>query len=78
MNEIGAVFWNNVLRNNMVFILSFGLLLVIVETPKLSQSYLKGLKIIAGLAVSSLIGWIISYNISVDLFYIFPGIYFLT
>ncbi len=78
MNDIGAVFLDNVLRNNMVFILSFGLLLVIVETPKLSQSYLKGLKITAGLAVSSLIGWIFFHNISADLVYIFPGIYFLT
>lgn len=78
MNEIGAVFWNFVLRDNMVFILSFGLLLVIVETPRLSKAYVKGLKITAGIAVSSLTGLYITANISPELVFIFPGIYFIT
>ncbi|MFW5787575.1 MAG: Rnf-Nqr domain containing protein [Halanaerobiales bacterium] len=78
MNEIGVIFWNYVLRNNMVFILSFGLLLVIVETPRLSESYVKGLKITAGMAVTSLTGLFITANISSHVIFLLPGIYFIT
>jgi len=78
MNEIGRLFLNYVFGENIVFVLFIGLLLVIVETPKLKESYLTGLKITTGLAVSVLAGWLLAVYIPSDFSFIMPGVYFLT
>ncbi|MFW6270411.1 MAG: hypothetical protein ACOC4G_10050 [Bacillota bacterium] len=78
MNEAGRLFWDYVISENIVLVLHIGLLLIIVETPKLRESFLSGLKITAGLTTSILTGWLLSFYISSGLSFIMPGVYFLT
>ena len=77
MNEIILLFWNSLLSNNIVFVSFIGVLLIIVETPNLKDSYLDGLKIIAGLTLSIIFAWILSSYIPPVYNHFLPGIYFL-
>ena len=77
MNDIILLFWNSLISNNIVFISFIGVLLIVIETPKLKDSYLDGLKITAGLSMSIILAWIISYYIPSAYNHFLPGVYFI-
>lgn len=85
MAETGSLFLNNILTNNIVFISLWGIVLLILEADNLRKSYIKGMKISAGLLISMLLGWIFSawfggqLHVDLLLFWLssFMGIFFL-
>jgi len=76
MSEIIWLFWDQLLKNNIVLISFTAILLIIVETPKLRSAFKNGLIITGAMAFSALSAWIFSYYLgSAD--FLMPAVYFL-
>lgn len=76
MSEMILLFWDQLLKNNMVLISFTAVLLIIVETPKLRSAFRDGLVITGAMAFSALSAWFFSYYLRSTSF-LLPGIYFL-
>ncbi|MFW5961486.1 MAG: hypothetical protein ACOCRV_00620 [bacterium] len=76
MSEIMLLFWDQLLKNNIVLISFTAVLLIIVETPKLRTAFKNGLIITGAMAFSALSAWIFSYYLgSAD--FLIPAVYFI-
>ena len=76
MSEIILLFWDQLLKNNMILISFTAVLLIIVETPKLRNAFKEGLVITGAMAFSVLSAWVFSYYLA-SIHFLLPGIYFL-
>lgn len=77
VSEAGILFWNFILKENIVLYYLLGTVFILVHTPSLRNSYKAGLKITTGLLLSGLIGWWFSSRIPVEYTSLLPGVYFL-
>ena len=70
------LFWDQLLKNNMVLIYFTAILLIIVETPKLRAAFKEGLVITGAMAFAVVSAWVLSYYLS-SMQFLLPAIYFL-
>ena len=76
MSEIIMLFWDQLLKNNMVLIYFTAILLIIVETPKLRAAFKEGLVITGAMAFAVVSAWVLSYYLN-SMQFLLPAIYFL-
>ncbi len=70
------LFWDQLLKNNMILIYFTAILLIIVETPKLRSAFKEGLVITGAMAFTAVSAWVLSYYLSSTQF-LLPAVYFL-
>lgn len=76
MSEIILLFWDQLLKNNIVLISFTAVLLIVVETPKLRAAFKEGLVITGAMAFSAVSAWLLSYYLS-SMQFLLPAVYFL-
>jgi Na+-translocating ferredoxin:NAD+ oxidoreductase RnfA subunit len=76
MSEMIFVFWDQLLKNNVVLISFTAILLIIVETPKLRNAFKDGIIITGAMGFTAVSAWIFSYYLS-SINFVFPAVYFL-
>lgn len=75
MNEIFLIFWDHLLKNNIVLISLVGVLIIISEDSSLSSSFKNGLIMTAAFSFSILSAWIFSYYTAGSII-ILPAVFF--
>lgn len=76
MSEIILLFWDQLLKNNIVLISFTAVLLIVVETPKLRAAFKDGLVITGAMAFSAVSAWLLSYYLG-SVQFLLPAVYFL-
>lgn len=77
MSEILILFWDYLLKNNIVLGSFIGVLLIVVESSKLGSAFKEAL-VFSGAALFSLISaWLFSYFIPLGSEYLLAAVYFL-
>lgn len=76
MSEIILLFWDQLLKNNIVLLSFAAVLLIIVESPKLRNAFKDGFLFTGALSLTVISAWIFSYYLS-SMQFIMPAIYFL-